>query len=121
LAETEAAVVRGEFGRERVGDAPHSADHRDWSGVEIRSLSAPLIDECRDAIACGHAAIIVSAQTIMISMETKTRWVRAWRRVRWPLVTSIGPVVFGTAFFVTHDYLPVDVLQMGQSYLATRA
>jgi len=54
----------------------------------------------------------------MISMETKTRWVRAWRRVRWPLVTAIGPVAFGTAYFVTHEYLPVDAPLWGSAIRA---
>lgn len=41
-------------------------------------------------------------------METSSPLRRAWRRIRWPLVAAIGPIAFGSTYFVTHEYLPAD-------------
>ena len=54
-------------------------------------------------------------------MESR-RWLRqGWRWARWPLVTAIGPVAFGTAYFVTHEYLPVDAPLWGSAIRALPA
>ncbi|MFK4761038.1 DMT family transporter [Microbacterium sp. ZW T5_45] len=54
-------------------------------------------------------------------METKTRAPGLWRRVRWPLIAAIGPIAFGSNYFVTHEFLPADSPLWGSAIRALPA
>lgn len=54
-------------------------------------------------------------------METNSRIVRIWSTVRWPLVTAIGPIAFGSTYFVTHHSLPADAPLWGSAIRALPA
>ncbi|WP_435737660.1 DMT family transporter [Cellulosimicrobium sp. PMB13] len=51
-------------------------------------------------------------------METMAQ---AWLRVRWPLLAAIGPVAFGSTYFVTHEFLPGDTPLWGSAMRALPA
>ncbi|MFC8597065.1 DMT family transporter [Isoptericola sp. NPDC057191] len=51
-------------------------------------------------------------------METSWRAGRWWHAARWPLLAAVGPVAFGSTYFVTHQLLPADTPLWGS---ATRA
>jgi probable blue pigment (indigoidine) exporter len=46
-----------------------------------------------------HGASIASKEAILASVEAS---------LRWAAVTAIGPVVWGSTYFVTHQFLPAD-------------
>ncbi len=57
----------------------------------------------------------------MVSMETKYELRRVWDRARWPLVAAIGPIAFGSNYFVTHEYLPAGSPLWGSAIRALPA
>lgn len=57
----------------------------------------------------------------MVSMETSSSARRALARVRWPLVAAVGPVAFGSTYFVTHHFLPGDAPLWGSALRALPA
>ncbi|MFF2452303.1 DMT family transporter [Isoptericola sp. NPDC058082] len=54
-------------------------------------------------------------------METSSPARRALARVRWPLVAAVGPVAFGSTYFVTHHFLPGDAPLWGSALRALPA
>jgi len=121
LAQPEPTIVLDQLPRELVRDPAHSTDHRHGARVEVRTLATPLLNECPHAILTAHAAILVSVERIMVSVETETRVSGLWCRVRWPLVAAIGPIAFGSNYFVTHDFLPADSPLWGSAIRALPA
>ena len=57
----------------------------------------------------------------MVSMETTPRIARVWLTLRWPLVAAIGPIAFGSTYFVTHEYLPPESPLWGSAIRALPA
>ncbi|MGX5695762.1 DMT family transporter [Agromyces soli] len=54
-------------------------------------------------------------------METISPARRVLRTLRWPLVTAIGPIAFGSTYFVTHHALPPDAPLWGSAIRALPA
>ncbi|MGW9111761.1 DMT family transporter [Microbacterium sp. NPDC055683] len=54
-------------------------------------------------------------------METDLGRSGAWNAIRWPLVAAIGPIAFGSTYFVTHEYLPSDSPLWGSAIRALPA
>lgn len=55
-------------------------------------------------------------------METKSTPVRsAWRVLRWPAVAAVAPIVFGSNYWVTHEFLPADAPLWGSALRALPA
>ncbi|MCE7483382.1 MULTISPECIES: DMT family transporter [Microbacterium] len=55
-------------------------------------------------------------------METVTsRRMRLWNRARWPLIAAIGPIVFGSTYWVTREFLPADSPLWGSAIRALPA
>lgn len=46
---------------------------------------------------------------------------RLWQVVRWPLLTAIGPIVFGSTYWVTREFLPADSPLWGSAIRALPA
>jgi probable blue pigment (indigoidine) exporter len=57
----------------------------------------------------------------MVSMETVSWSRRVWRGIRWPLVAAVGPIAFGSTYFVTHEFLPDDSPLWGSAIRALPA
>lgn len=54
-------------------------------------------------------------------METNSLVSRVWHGLRWPLVAAIGPIAFGSTYFVTHEYLPAGSPLWGSAIRALPA
>ena len=61
-------------------------------------------------------------ERILVSVETNVLLARRlWRILRWPLVTAIGPIVFGSTYWVTREFLPADSPLWGSAIRALPA
>lgn len=55
-------------------------------------------------------------------METKADGVRtAWSKARWPLLVAVAPIAFGSTYWVTKEYLPLDSPLWGSAIRALPA
>ncbi|MGM7669072.1 DMT family transporter [Microbacterium sp. A93] len=55
-------------------------------------------------------------------MENNSRHQHSvWRTLRWPLIAAIGPIVFGSTYWVTHEFLPADSPLWGSAIRALPA
>jgi len=55
-------------------------------------------------------------------METiSVRSLRVWRMARWPLIAAIGPIAFGSTYWVTREFLPADSPLWGSAIRALPA
>lgn len=54
-------------------------------------------------------------------MENVSWLRRLWTAVRWPLLTAVGPIAFGSTYFVTHHHLPADAPLWGSAIRALPA
>lgn len=45
----------------------------------------------------------------------------AWRTLRWPLIAAIGPIAFGSTYWVTREFLPLDAPLWGSAIRALPA
>lgn len=55
-------------------------------------------------------------------METKADGVRtAWSKAQWPLLVAVAPIAFGSTYWVTKEYLPLDSPLWGSAIRALPA
>ncbi|MDQ0644404.1 DMT family transporter [Microbacterium murale] len=55
-------------------------------------------------------------------METNSRrLLHLWSAARWPLIAAIGPIVFGSTYWVTREFLPADSPLWGSAIRALPA
>lgn len=54
-------------------------------------------------------------------METSSGGAQTLRTLRWPLIAAVGPIAFGSTYFVTHEYLPLESPLWGSAIRALPA
>lgn len=122
LADAVRPVVVRQHSCERVGESAHPADHGHGTRIDVRALTIPLFDHPCDTIRFIHVATIVSVEAIVVSMEIILRSIRRlWRPLRWPLIVAVAPVAFGSTYWVTREFLPLDSPLWGSAIRALPA
>lgn len=113
LPEPVSLVDDAELFGEVVGDAVKTSDNALRSHVHVRSFAGPCLLDAGDVVeAFTHDLSIASGEAILASVEATFRWAS---------VTAIGPVAWGSTYFVTHRFLPADYPLYGAAIRALPA